>query len=330
MNKFEIYFHPETNLTGKPLQGIEAAEAISGFEIKRQTIFQEFGSGLPPARKDLNYFRKVHNETYLDGIIKLSREEPAELNISLECEGLQHFLPGYEYSLGGVCAAIDRMREGTMERAYCYALPSHHAYPDRGHGYCLLNTMAAGVHYAREQSFSRALIIDWDHHHGDGTQTIFERDSSVHQISIHSAIDLYMGMVNAQNLGTTVHAEKTGHRNIPILDIHYDEAFFYDCGLEGKFYRHDSFFDAYMDAINNLSFGPDIIFVFDGHDAHRDDQGKDVAMWDYSDFAKLTRSVLHLSRQHNCPVIFMSGGGYNRKTAIQCTRQNIELLRNYR
>jgi len=120
-------------------------------------------------------------------------EQVEELpRLSIECSGLDHCLPGYLYGLGGMLEAIDQMRAGLLERAYCFSLGGHHAYADWGHGYCLLNPQAAAARYAQTQGFRKILIVDWDIHHGDGTQSIFANDPSVYCLSIHSCLDLYM------------------------------------------------------------------------------------------------------------------------------------------
>jgi len=63
---------------------------------------------------------------------------------------------GYQYGLGGMLAAIDRMKAGVLDRAYCFFSGGHHAHADWGHGYCLLNPQAAAVRYAQERGFAKS------------------------------------------------------------------------------------------------------------------------------------------------------------------------------
>jgi acetoin utilization deacetylase AcuC-like enzyme len=324
--KFGLYFYPETTQTVKDRKEIETIGAFSDFEYRNKVISEEYASNIPLKKVSIEEFKTVHDDEYVDNIIKKSKDEEAQLTISAECSGLYYFLPGYEYSLGGVYSAVDEMKKGGLDRAYCFSLPSHHSYPNKGHGYCLLNTLAAGVRYAQSQGFKNILIIDWDHHHGDGTQTIFENDESVYQISIHSVIDLYMGVMRAHTLGTTTYGEKVGHCNIPILDVNYDDEFYKECEMGGEYYRPDTYYSVWKEKINNLPFSPDMIFIFDGHDAHKDDVGGDVAQWDYSDFIKLTEDVIKLSEEHDCPILSMPGGGYKNSVSLQCMRNHIETL----
>ncbi len=149
---------------------------------------------LPPRRAEWGDFRTVHAPQYLEQLATLAagdRPRPAA-RLSAECLGLWHFLEGYRFGLGGMQEAIERMRRGELDRAYCFSLGGHHAFADRGHGYCLLNPLATAVRYAQAAGFARVLVIDWDVHHGAGTQAIFAHDRTVHCLSVHSALDLYM------------------------------------------------------------------------------------------------------------------------------------------
>ncbi len=114
-------------------------------------------------------------------------------------------------------AAIDHMKEGSLERAYCFSMVGHHAHSNWGHGYCLLNPLAAATRYAQSVGFAKILLIDWDIHHGDGTQFIFSYDSTVYCISIHNALDLYMAKASNLKAGTTTTATSVGHCNIPVI-----------------------------------------------------------------------------------------------------------------
>ena len=96
----------------------------------------------------------------------------------------------YEVALaavGGVLNAIDAVMDGTVGRAFCAVRPpGHHATPNCGMGFCMFNNVAIAARYAqREHGLSRVVIVDWDVHHGNGTQDIFYEDSSVFYFSTH-------------------------------------------------------------------------------------------------------------------------------------------------
>ncbi|TVR53199.1 MAG: hypothetical protein EA426_18110 [Spirochaetaceae bacterium] len=104
-----------------------------------------------------------------------------------KCTGLQFALPGYEFSLGTMIRALDTIRAGELDRAYIFGIPGHHAHRDWGHGYCLLNPLAAAAVYATEIGFRTVLMLDWDFHHGDGTQEVLAGLPNVHCIGVHAA-----------------------------------------------------------------------------------------------------------------------------------------------
>ena len=259
-----------------------------------------------------------------------SGELVAELpRLSAECTGLEFCLPGYLYSLGGMLEAIDQMKSGMLERAYCFSLGGHHAYADWGHGYCLLNPSAAAVRYAQDKGFDQVLIIDWDIHHGDGTQSIFANDPSVYCISIHSALDMYMAVMRVMKNGTTTAGEQVGHCNIPLLNEIYEDRFIEKMNLTGKFYRARESLPALQSALTHIPWTPDMILIFSGYDSHEDDCGKGITDWTDQEYVSLTQYVLDLAKQASCPVLSVPGGGYKLPTTISAAICHVEALAHF-
>jgi acetoin utilization deacetylase AcuC-like enzyme len=246
--------------------------------------------------------------------------------LSIECTGFEYCLPGYLYGLGGMIEAIDQMRAGTLERAYCFCLGGHHAYADWGHGYCLLNPQAAAVRYAQANGFDRVVIVDWDVHHGDGTQSIFANDASVYCIRIHSAADLYMASMRVMRYGTTTWAEQVGHCNIPLLSEVYPDDFRKQMGLSGKFYRAADSLAAFQSALEHVPWTPDLICIFSGYDSHKDDCGEGITNWTNSDYQLLTRLVVNLAQRSGSPILSVHGGGYKLNVTIAAAVTHVEVL----
>jgi acetoin utilization deacetylase AcuC-like enzyme len=320
-----LYVHPETT---SRLEGRNPMDAIYNFIEVRDSINRK--STIPLKRIDISEYLTVHDKAYVEGLQTMSRgEEPREhISLSLECLNMQYFLPGYEFSLGGFYSAIDLMKKGILNKAYCWSLPGHHASSSRGHGYCLLNPMAASIKYAQKNGFKNVLVIDWDIHHGDGTQTIFENDSSVYQISIHSAVDLYMSIQRVTQKGYSDYGESVGHCNIPVMSLMHGRDFYNKLGKEfsGELYTDKNCIEKFLSSLENLPFDPDIIFVFDGHDSHIDDCGENITNWNDDDFVFLTKTMISFSKKKNCPLISTSGGGYNQKTNSRLTNLHIRTL----
>ncbi len=158
-------------------------------------------------------------------------------------------------AVGGVLTAIDAIMEGQWRNAFCAIRPpGHHAERDRAMGFCLFNNAATAARYAQVRyGVTRVLILDWDVHHGNGTQHIFEEDPTVFYISLHQ-YPLYPGTGRAEERGRGAGEGFT--LNIPLPPGSSDEA-----------YR--SAFHKIAPAIS--AFQPGLIVLSAGFDAHRDD-----------------------------------------------------------
>lgn len=157
---------------------------------------------------------------------------------------------------GGACDAVDAVMEGRAPRAFSLARPpGHHAEPHRAMGFCLLNSVAIAARHAQAaHGIQRVAIVDWDVHHGNGTQAIFWEDPSVLFISLHQ-FPFYPGSGSRAETGG---GEGTGTTiNIPL-----------PAGT-GE--------DVYLAAMDDLvlpalrAFAPALILVSAGYDAHEDD-----------------------------------------------------------
>lgn len=158
MASFATYLHPHTCHTSKPTAQIQfVGHSQPHFERVRAALASKLAHlpSIPPQKATLQDYRPVHHQRYLD---KLSRMAADELirdppRLSAECSGFEYCLPGYLYGLGGMLSAIDRMKKGSLERAYTFSLGGHHAYADWGYGYCLLNPQAAAARYAQRNGY---------------------------------------------------------------------------------------------------------------------------------------------------------------------------------
>lgn len=334
MPKFSTYLPPQVFATSKPLDQIKfIGQSLPHFDEIRISLTKALThyASISPTQADFEEFYRVHDQEYLFKLLQMARGEKLKEfpKLSIECAGLEFSIPGYQYSLGGMFEAVHQMKSGTLERAYCFSMGGHHAYPDRGHGYCILNPLAATARYAQEQGFGKVLIIDWDYHHGDGTQTIFANDKSVYCISIHSVIDMYMSKQRVLQLGTTSAAEEVGHCNIPVLDKTFDDDFWKRFGLEGKYFRAGQIFTEFQERLEDLPWDPSIVFIFSGYDAHQEDCGRNVQDWVEEDFKQLTIFVLEMARKAECPILSVHGGGYNLPVTVSAAMAHINTLALY-
>lgn len=332
--KFATYLHSETLSTSRPVKETEFVGHSYPYSSQVRSELEKNLSqykSLPVRQAEYSDYLSVHSETYLQKLIAMatgqSIEQPPKL--SIECKGLELCLPGYLFGLGGMLQAIDQMKVANLERAYCFSLGGHHAYKDWGHGYCNLNPTAAAVRYAQHQGYSKVLIVDWDIHHGDGTQSLFANDPNVHCISIHSAADLYMAVASNLRYGTTLTGEMLGHQNIPVLTKAFGNDFTAQMDWSGRFYRTEETLSAFRQALEKIPWQPDLVFIFSGYDSHKDDQGRDITNWNNEDFVSLTKSVVDLANKVACPILSVHGGGYNLPVMISAACSHVETLASY-
>jgi acetoin utilization deacetylase AcuC-like enzyme len=201
-------------------------------------------------------------------------------------------------------AAVDRCREGAIERAFCAVRPpGHHAEADQGMGFCIVNNVAVGARYARSLGYERVFIIDFDAHHGNGTQHIFEEDDSVFYFSTHqhpyypdTGKDMERG--TGRGLGYTY--------NVPIQagSGNRDYLYVYQDILPGVMYR----------------FAPDLVLVSAGYDIHVNDPHADIRV-SHEGVRAIVRSILSCSP---APVIFTLEGGYDIPSLSDSVRITIE------
>ena len=156
---------------------------------------------------------------------------------------------------GAVCDAVQRVVKGEDTTAFCAIRPpGHHALSSAPMGFCLLNNVAIGAQFARSLGLNKVLIVDWDVHHGNGTQASFWEDPNVGFVSIHR-FPFYPGTGKAEETGG---GQAIGTKvNIPVAaDI-----------PAGEFLKR--LFDASEKLANEMH--PDLILLSAGFDAHRND-----------------------------------------------------------
>lgn len=192
---------------------------------------------------------------------------------------------------GAACAAVDAVLGGAARRAFCAVRPpGHHAEPDRAMGFCLFNNAAVGAaHALAAHGLQRVAVLDFDVHHGNGTQAAFAKEARVLFVSSHQS-PLYPG---------TGAASETGVGNIVNMPL--------AAGTEGAGFR--AAWDGAFDRVE--SFHPELIVVSAGFDAHRRDPLAGLALVE-EDFAWITRRIAGVA-DGSCAgrVVSTLEGGYD-------------------
>lgn len=210
---------------------------------------------------------------------------------------------------GALCAAVDAVMAGEGANAFCAVRPpGHHAEPSRAMGFCLFNNVAIGALHARAvHGCERVAVIDFDVHHGNGTQTMFERDANLFFASTHQS-PLYPGTGRAseRGVGNIV--------NVPLRP-----------GSGSVEFRH-AISDTIVPALT--AFRPDFILMSAGFDAHQDDPLAGLNFTD-EDFAWITREILSVARSHCAGrVVSTLEGGYDLDAVASSASAHVrELMR---
>ncbi len=214
---------------------------------------------------------------------------------------------------GACVAAVDAILTGKAPNALCLVRPpGHHATPTHSMGFCLFNNIAlAAMHAKKAHKLTRVLIVDWDVHHGNGTQDIFYEDPEVFFFSIHRhGMGFYPGTGAADETGQGKGAGYT--LNAPIR-----------FGTTRKDY-HAAFTRALEKAADTIK--PELVLLSAGFDAHRRDPIGSLGL-ETEDFATLSRAVLDVAKTHaKGRLVSCLEGGYNLDALAEAVQTHLEEL----
>jgi acetoin utilization deacetylase AcuC-like enzyme len=216
------------------------------------------------------------------------------------------------HAAGAPCQAIDLIMKGEVKNAFVPVRPpGHHATEERAMGFCLFNNVAVAARYAQQHypEIDRVAIIDWDVHHGNGTQGIFYDDPSVYFFSSHQ-YPWYPGTGTRGEKGT---GRGLGYTlNLPLRAA--------TPAVEQK-----RAFEAALDDMSS-SFNPDLIIISAGFDSHVGDPLGQLMLKD-EDFVVMTRAIKEWAAS-SCEGRLVSclEGGYNLETLGETVRAHVEEL----
>jgi acetoin utilization deacetylase AcuC-like enzyme len=247
---------------------------------------------ISPAKAGFDDIALVHTPEYIDKI-KTFGEGCLDLDTYMSRDTLEAAL----YAAGSVMKAVETCRRGEITKAFCAVRPpGHHAEADCAMGFCLFNNVAVGARYAQEMGYDKVFIADFDAHHGNGTQHIFEEDDTVFYFSTHqypyypdTGKDLERG--KGKGIGYTY--------NVQILKGSGDK----------------DYLNVYQDILPGLvtRFDPDLVLVSAGYDIHVNDPHADIRVTGEG-IRGVARSILSSS---DCPVIFVLEGGYDLESLAE-------------
>lgn len=255
---------------------------------------------------DLEYVIIQPREATRQELILVHDAEYVDMILGLHPKGLIMLDPDTAFSpgtakaslmaVGAVLESVDKIVAGEYNRAFCPVRPpGHHAEPDRAMGFCVFNNIAVGAAYAIDKKrIKKAAIIDWDVHHGNGTQKMFYSSDKVLYVSLHQ-YPYYPGTGSAGETGTG--SGKGYNINIPM-----------GYGSSDDDYRM-AFNDIIIPALDD--FKPELMFISAGFDAHRSDPlaGISLSTEFYGEMTSILRKIAN--KYCDGKIISVLEGGYN-------------------
>jgi acetoin utilization deacetylase AcuC-like enzyme len=266
---------------------------------------------IEPTKAADEWITQVHAGSYLKD---LKTRAPVSGYVSLDPDTSMSVgsLPAAYLAAGGALAAADAIMAGTVDNVFCAVRPpGHHAERARAMGFCLFNNVAIAARYAqRRYGVGRVLIVDWDVHHGNGTQQAFYDDDSVLFFSTHQS-PYYPGTGRATERG-----EGRGEGvtiNVPMSPGQGDEEY------------REVFERVLVPAVDK--FKPEFVVISAGFDAHRDDPLAGMGLTE-DGYAALTGIVAGIARRHaKSRILSCLEGGYNLNAlAASVERHVISLM----
>jgi len=259
-----------------------------------------------PTKFDQSFLINTHSSEYIDLVSKSFPENGLAF-----LDGDTVVSPGSKDAtkdaVGSIITAIDGVQNKDFKNAFCAVRPpGHHAEKDKAMGFCIYNNVAVGANYLIEKyKYNKVAIIDFDVHHGNGTQGIFYNNEKVLYISTHQ-YPYYPGSGSEKENG-----KFNNILNIPL-----------EAGTSAKEYLN-----AYEYVLKKLKeFKPEFVLFSAGFDAHINDPLAQLRL-ESEDFYKITKRTLELSKSFcNGNVVSILEGGYDLKALQDSTQRHVDAL----
>jgi len=265
---------------------------------------------IEPREAEDEWITQIHTPLYL---AMLKTQAPTNGRISLDPDTSMSpgSLTAAYLAAGGALAAVDAIMSRQVDQAFCAVRPpGHHAESGRAMGFCLFNNVAIAARYVQKKhGLKRVLIVDWDVHHGNGTQHSFEDDPSVLFFSAHQ-YPHYPGTGRKSERGRGAGEGFT--INVPM-----------EAGEGGEEYR-EIFQKSLVPTAD--SFKPEFVIVSAGFDAHKDDPLGNMGLTEEG-YADLTGIVAGIAKRHAGGRILSSlEGGYHLTALAASVDRHIQAL----
>ena len=263
-----------------------------------------------PNKFESSFLIKTHSSNYIDQVNKSFPKKGYNF-----LDGDTIVSPGSKDAskdaVGSIITAIDGVQKKEFKNAFCAVRPpGHHAEKEKAMGFCIYNNVAVGANYLIEKyKYNKIAIIDFDVHHGNGTQNIFYNNEKVLFISTHQ-YPYYPGSGS--------HKERGKFNNVLNIPL--------EAGTSAEKYLN-----AYENVLNKVrEFKPQFLLFSAGFDAHIDDPLAQLQL-NSEDFYKITKRTLEVSKSFcNGNVVSILEGGYDLKALQESTKRHVDALMEFK
>jgi acetoin utilization deacetylase AcuC-like enzyme len=289
-------FHPERPDRLRAVTAALADEEFSGL------------ARLVAPAATIEQLTRVHPQNYVDAILGIRPPEGELVHVDGDTVMSAGSANAARHAAGAVIAAVDGVLKGRARTAFAAVRPpGHHATPDVPGGFCLFNNVAIGAMHARAAfGLRRVALIDFDVHHGQGTQAVVEPDPDLFYASTHQ-YPLYPGTGSARERGVAGNVV-----NVPL-----------PAGSGSAAFRA-AWSDRLLPALDN--FAPELIIVSAGFDAHRRDPLAQLDV-ETEDFVWLTEELLAIAGRHaSGRLVSVLEGGYDLAALAESVAAHVRTL----
>lgn len=286
--------HPESPARLRAVLDALAADRFAGLDR------------IEAPRASREQLERAHSAGLVARIFDAAPSADASLRIDPDTVMSPDSLDAALRAAGAVCAAVDDVLRARHRRAFCAVRPpGHHATATQAMGFCLFNSVAVGARHALASGLERVAIVDFDVHHGNGTQDIVENDARVLYASTHE-MPLYPG---------TGLRKETGVGNIVNEPLPSG-------GGSGEF--RAAYRDRVLPALD--AFAPQLLLISAGFDAHRLDPLANLNL-DADDYAWVTHELVTLAEKHaEGRIVSSLEGGYSLTALRQSVQAHVAAL----
>lgn len=300
-----IISHPDCGLHDAGLGHPERPERLSVIQSALERYpFQPKPQFYLAPLATIEQLNEVHEESYIKWIFSIAPKK-SMISIDEDTRMNPHTLTAALYAAGSVPFAVDLLFQDKAKVVFCNVRPpGHHAEYDKAMGFCFFNNVAVGVaHAMKKYAIKRIAIIDFDVHHGNGTQNIFQKNNEV------------------------LYCSSFQHPFYPGYDSELDNDHIIcvplKAGTTGEVFR-EKVQAAWFDKV--AAFKPELIFFSAGFDGHVDDPLANINLVK-EDYVWLTKQIADIARIHcNGKMVSVLEGGYDLNALATCVPAHVEAM----